>query len=183
VSDSISSLNFSLIESPHELKAQEQFLRFHLEPDTKVMLPIKQIIEVLQIPLGQIVPIPQMPPWVMGVYNWRGEILWMVDLGHLLGLNSWYQQEIKTSHYTAAVLSATITNNTKEKQTDKKSLGLVITQVEDIEKCNLNLIQSPPTSAISATLAPFVQGYWLKNKGEMILTLNGEAIIAAMPNS
>ncbi|GBF83604.1 chemotaxis signal transduction protein [Aphanothece sacrum FPU3] len=66
----------------------EQFLRFDLVPDTTLMLPVAQLTEVLTVPLGQIVPIPHMPPWVMGIYNWRGEILWMVDLGHLLGLNS-----------------------------------------------------------------------------------------------
>ena len=82
-----------------------QYLRFYLEPDTKIILPVRQITEVLKIPVGQIVPIPHMPPWVMGVYNWRGNILWMLDLGHLFGLDSWYQSGINTSNYTAIVLS------------------------------------------------------------------------------
>ena len=83
----------------------QQFLRFRLYPDTKVMLPIRQITEVLKIQFGQIVPIPQMQPWVMGVYNWRGDILWMLDLGDLIGLESWYQHQVNCSNYTAIVLS------------------------------------------------------------------------------
>jgi positive phototaxis protein PixI len=168
------------IELSYKSGVQEQFLRFRLEADTQVMLPIKQITEVLKIPLGEIVPIPQMPPWVMGVYNWRGEILWIVDLGHLIGFNSWYAQEINSPHYTSVVLSTNRKNSNQENQSEKKTLGLVITHIEDIEKCDPSLIQSPPASALTTELVPFVQGYWLKHNQEMILTLNGEAIIAAM---
>ena len=88
---SLSNLSGSNTQLGSELE-KKQFLRFFLHPDTNLMLPIKQITEVLKIQFGQIVPIPQMPAWVMGVYNWRGNILWMIDLGHLVGLNSWYQQ-------------------------------------------------------------------------------------------
>ena len=159
---------------------EEQFLRFRLEPDTKVMLPIEQITEVLKITVGNIVPIPEMPAWVMGVYNWRGEILWMLDLGHLIGLNSWYETGINATNYTALILSKDNRQNTKAKAIQKTSLGLIITQVEDIEWCNPDVIQSPPASAISVELAPFLQGYWLKPDGETIWTLNGLAIFAAM---
>jgi positive phototaxis protein PixI len=42
--------------------SQKQFLRFQLVPDTSVMLPVEQLTEVLNIPYGQITPIPQMSP-------------------------------------------------------------------------------------------------------------------------
>src|ERR671932_1970684 len=93
-------------------KASKQFLRFHLMPHTTALLPMEQLTEVLTIPNGQIVPIFHMPAWVMGVYNWRGEILWMVDLGHLLGLSPWYQQTSSASAHTAAVLHVNF-NNTR----------------------------------------------------------------------
>ena len=184
MSDSNLSQNLS---SSKELlqpkKEEEQFLRFRLEPDTKVMLPIEQITEVLKIAVGNIIPIPEMPTWVMGVYNWRGEILWMLDLGHLIGLNSWYETGINATNYNALVLSQDNSKNTKAKSMPKTSLGLIITQVEDIEWCNPDLIQPPPASAVSADLAPFLQGYWLKPNGETIWVLNGLAIFAAMSKS
>ncbi len=84
------SVSKTLLSVPNptedDLNEKEQFLRFHLVPDTTLMLSITQLTEVLTIPVGQIIPIPHMPAWVMGVYNWRGEILWMVDLGQLVGL-------------------------------------------------------------------------------------------------
>ena len=157
-------------------RTDEQFLRCRLIPDALVMLPVSQLTEVLKIPVGQITPIPHLPAWVMGVYNWRGEILWMVDLGHLLGLTPWAQQTGSASSYTAAILSVT-------DESERRTLGLVVTQVQDIELCDPGEIQSPPPSAITPELAPFLQGYWLKPNGEMLACLNGSAILAAMPGA
>jgi positive phototaxis protein PixI len=167
----------SSLKQVGEREDQIQYLRFHLHPDTNAMLPVAQLTEVLSIPLGQIVAIPHLPAWVMGVYNWRGEILWMVDLGHLLGLTPWYQQGMTASHHRALVLHSGQGN----KRDQGQMLGLVVSGVEDIEWCDPAQIQSPPASAVTASLAPFLRGYWLKN-GEMLVTLDGEAILAAMPH-
>jgi positive phototaxis protein PixI len=174
----------SLVNSGTQLANQSeiaQFLRFKLYPDVQVMLPLQEITEVLKIQFGQIVPIPQMPAWVMGVYNWRGDILWMLDLGHLIGLNSWYQQETNHSNQSAIVLSPYQTRS--QNNASNLHLGLVIARVEDIEICDTATIQSPPSSAVTTQLAPFLRGYWLQPNDEMILVLDGQAIIAAMPKN
>ncbi|MBR8826510.1 MAG: chemotaxis protein CheW [Gomphosphaeria aponina SAG 52.96 = DSM 107014] len=165
----------------YEKKSQAQFLRFHLVPDTNVMLPIFQLSEVLSIPYGQIVPIPAMPAWVMGVYNWRGEILWMVDLGHLVGLIPWYQQTVSSSNHRAVVLNANLGRSARSSHGRNEMLGLVVNRIEDIEWCNPDEFYSPPASAVSSELATFLRGYWLKQNGEMLVALDGEAIMAAMP--
>jgi positive phototaxis protein PixI len=141
------------------------------------MLPVAQMTEVLTIPLGQIIPIPHMPAWVMGVYNWRGEILWMVDLGQMVGLTPWHQQSLKSSTYKAFVVRSVDSTGVSK----SKSLGLVISRIEDIEWCDPAEIQSPPASAVEPGLAPFLRGFWLKSDGEILVTLDGEAIMAAMP--
>ena len=141
-----------------------------------------QITEVLKIRFGQIVPIPQMPAWVMGVYNWRGDILWMVDLGHLMGLNPWYEKDTNSSNHTAIVLSP----NKEKAKTDGENninLGLVISKVEDLEMCNVADIQVPPNSGVNSQIAAFLQGYWLQPEGDTIMVLNGQAIVAAMPSN
>lgn len=176
------SPSFSFFSSTNgqEKDEAQQFLRFHLVPDTSVMLPLAQLTEVLTIPLGQIIPIPHLPSWIMGVYNWRGEILWMVDLGQLLGLTAWHQQTMTSSFYRAIVLHST-RHNTLQTKVRGEVLGLVVSQVEDLEWCNPHEIQSPPGSAVTPSLAPFLRGYWLKPGGNMIVTLDGEAIMAALP--
>jgi positive phototaxis protein PixI len=160
--------------------ASEQFLRFHLLPSTTALLPVEQLTEVLTIPNGQIVPIFHMPAWVMGVYNWRGEILWMVDLGHLFGLTPWHQQPLSASAYTAVVLQVR-SNQATPANVQNQILGLVVNRVEDIEWCNPDVIQSPPSSTVTPELAPFLRGYWLKSNGDMLALIDGKAIIAAMP--
>jgi positive phototaxis protein PixI len=158
----------------------EQFLRFFLEPETTMILPVNQVIEVLTIPLGKIIPLPHMPNWVMGIYNWRGEILWMVDLGYLVGLTPWYQQELYSSNHRALVLKAHSGNAELGEQTSE-TLGLVVSKIEDMEWCNPNEIQSPPFSAVTPELAPFLRGYWIKANGELLIAIDGDAIMAAMP--
>ena len=158
-----------------------QFLKFYLHEGNKAMLPLQHITEVLKINFSQIVPIPQMPAWVMGVYNWRGDILWMVDLGHLIGFNPWYQKSINRSNHTAIVLSPN--KERKDNVQNKIDLGLVVARVEDIEMCNVANIQIPPSKSITTQLASFLEGYWLQQSEDMIMVLNGRSIVAAMPNN
>jgi positive phototaxis protein PixI len=162
------------------VEASEQFLRFHLFPNTSALLPIPQLTEVLTIRSSQIVPIFHMPAWVMGVYNWRGEILWMVDLGHLVGLTPWHQQTSSASACTAIVLQ-TRSDRPTPSNVKSQMLGLVVTRVEDIEWCNTDLIQSPLSSTVTPELVPFLRGYWLKSNSEMLVVIDGKAILAAMP--
>jgi len=187
MSNSLSVRNFfsipvanQFIESVPSSRASEQFLRFYLLPDTTALLPIQQLTEVLTIPKAQIVPIFQMPAWVMGAYNWRGEVLWMVDLGHLVGLTPWHQQANITSAHTAIVLQAPTKDSTATNP-KHEMLGLVVNRVEDIEWCNPDWIQSPPSSTVTPELVPFLRGYWLKSNGEMLVVIDGKAIMLSMP--
>lgn len=169
------------IQTTEQTGAKQDFLRFHLVPNTTAMLPVNQMTEVLTIPIAQIVPIPQMPAWVMGVYNWRGEILWMADLGHLIGLTPLYEQASSSSSYTAIVVRATGRQQAASQNTGGKMLGLLVNRVEDMESCNPDLIQSPPEAAVPPEFVPFLRGYWLKPNGEIIVVLDANSIIAGMP--
>ena len=170
----------SLPNSPETSElGKQQFLRFSLLPDVNLMITLSEIAAVLKIPFGEIIPIPDMPSWVMGVYNWRGQIVWMIDLGELLGFTPWYQQSSVASTHKAVVIHPS-EQDTKNK-TSGDLVGLVVSDVNDIELCDTNLIYSPPGSAVTAELAPFLRGYWVKENGDIIVALGGDAIFAAMP--
>ena len=158
---------------------REQFLRLHLVLDMTALLPIQQVAEVLTIPIGTIVPIPHMPPWVMGVYSWRGEVLWMVDLGHLCGLASWYEQVTSPSMYEAIVLQ--VAHPCTQTQPKSQTLGLVVDRVEDLEWCDWRTIQKPPNFTLNPQLTQFLRGYWWKSNDVMLAVLDGSAILQAMP--
>ncbi len=158
---------------------EEQFLKFILLPDTNLMISLTEIAAVLKIPFGQVIPIPEMPSWVIGVYNWRGEIVWMIDLGQLLGFTPWYQQSVSTSNHKAVVIHPSDQN--RKSRTTGDLVGLIVSDVNDIEWCNTNELHSPPASAVTNELAPFLRGYWVKDGGEIIVTIDSDAIFAAMP--
>lgn len=176
------SANLLLSRTAREMPApgEESFLRFHLVPDTKALLSISQLSEVLKINARAIVPIPHLPSWAMGVYNWRGEILWMLDLGHLLGLTPWHQQNLGTT-----LLSAIVINDrarTAAAGGPRRQLGIVVNTVEGMERLNPTSIQSAPGTAVTAELAPFLWGHWIKNAREILVVLDGEAIFDRMPS-
>ncbi|HEY9642791.1 MAG TPA: chemotaxis protein CheW [Coleofasciculaceae cyanobacterium] len=155
----------------------EQFLRLHLV-DTTILLPVTQLTEVLTVPMGHIVPISHMPAWVMGVHNWRGEVLWMIDLGHLCGLTPWYEQTA-VSAYSAVVLQIRVPRTTFASKS--QTLGLVVNQIGEMEWCNPSVIQPLPTSRMPPEIAPFLRGYWWNSENEMLAVLDGAAIFEAMP--
>ncbi|MGA7936496.1 MAG: chemotaxis protein CheW [Kovacikia sp.] len=159
---------------------QEQFLLIQLISGTAALLPSQDIAEVVTIPIGQITPIPHMPDWVMGVYNWRGEILWMVDLGHLCGFTPWYRQRSNISGHSAVVLQ--ISNpEFHPSRTKSLTLGLVVHRTDDIEWCDPNLIQVLPSAAAVPELEPFLRGYWWSSNNDMLAVLDGMKIMEAMP--
>jgi positive phototaxis protein PixI len=149
-------------------------------PETTVLLPIVQLIEVLNLSMGQVTPIPNLPSWVTGVYNWRGEILWIIDLGHLLGLTPWHEQTTYSATYSAVIIRP---SNLESPEGQGRTLGLIVAEVQDIEWCNPNDIQSPPATAVTPALVPFLRGYWLKPTGEVLTCLAADAIFAAMPHA
>lgn len=171
--ESILSLNLDEKTQP-----QEQFISFSLMPDTYLALPIIETTEVIKFPTEKIIPIPHLPSWLMGVYNWRGEVLWMIDLGDLLGLSPWYE-----ANYTAGLHQAIVLNHQYRDsgKVSNQNLGIVVNQVEDINRFNLGDIKDIVSGMVNEQLANFVEGYWLEPTGEMLLLLDKEAIIAAMP--
>lgn len=160
-----------------------EFLRLRLTPQIPVLLPIQQLTEVLNVSENEIMPISDLPAWVMGVHNWRGEILWMVDLGHLCGLAPWYQQPMSRTVHPAVVLNGNYSDNLT-KSDFKGAVGIVVRQIEEIESFNPKLVQpSLPDSLLpemAALLAPFATGYWQKSEHEVLTILDAITILNAM---
>lgn len=143
----------------------QQFLSFHLPPDAQAMLPTEQLTEILSLAPSQIVPIPDLPPAVMGACNWRGEVLWLVDLGQLLGFEPLHAQGFYHAHYSIIVIH------------DRgKIVGLAVHQVGQMILCDPAQIQSPPTQ-ITPELTVCLRGCWLRPTGEFFLVLDGMALI------
>ncbi len=156
------------------LNPEQQYLAFLLESETRALLPMSQLAEVLKLPMSQIVPIPSLSTWGIGVCNWRGEILWLIDLACLLGLTPWYQHASWTTACTVLVL--TMGSDIASSNTDGRMLGLVVSQVDNIERLNLDAVQPPPPTNTRTQLSSFLQGYQLRPDGELVAILDGEKL-------
>jgi positive phototaxis protein PixI len=163
---------------------RQEFLKFHLLPETTVLVPINQLIEVITVPFNQVIPIPELPSWVMGVYNWRGKILWLIDTGDLVGLGAKSEALSLNNTYNVVVLKSEDTaTTTTGNDFSYKTLGLVVDRVEEIEWCYSSDIQTPPSTGVNPGFLPFLQGYLIKPAGDIMVIFDGESIMSTMPQS
>ncbi len=155
-------------------QVMEQFLQLQFASDMTTLLSTEHLTEVITVSPEQIMPMPHMSPWMMGTYNWRGEILWLVDVGCLIGLTPLYQQVIPT--YTAAVLQFPPPANAFNSDPGIQIVGLVFNEVGNIERCDPNLIETSSISGSNPELEKFLRGYWVKCETEIMAVLNPDIL-------
>lgn len=148
------------------METQEKFLSFSLGNNDKAVIPLQHITEVLQVSLPDICGVPQMPSYVLGIYNWRGEILWLVDLEEMLGYTSLLQGANLLAKMMAIIL-----------EIDGKYLGFLVRNLMDIEWLSQGQIKLPSTDCLSAKISDFIQGYYINAVEEMVFSLDVAAII------
>jgi positive phototaxis protein PixI len=168
------------------------FLQITLDGDLPLLLPGANLVEIMKLSLGQVVPMFQMAPWVVGIYNWRGDLLWVADGGHFLGLPPWYHQvEAATRHTVVVIKSPYVVPEGANHLADEPplTLGLVVSAVDAMVTYPAAALQPLPNlgalpEAIAARLTPgllpFLQGCCRDRSGQPQLILNGTALLTAM---
>jgi purine-binding chemotaxis protein CheW len=63
----------------------ELYLKFYLASGRQLALSALGIREVMQQPPSKITSIPNTSPLLLGTMNFRGQIIWVVDLGQFIG--------------------------------------------------------------------------------------------------
>ncbi|WP_103666879.1 chemotaxis protein CheW [Pseudanabaena sp. BC1403] len=147
----------------------EQFLSFYLDADQQSLLPTQQLLEIVKVSLTQITAIAGLAPSIMGIYNWRGDVIWVVDLASLLGYKPLYAQQYE-----------------QEKLQDKchiillrsqdNVIGLAVQHVGQIVKCDISKIQTSALTFANPAMMQACRGYWLSGSEETFLVLDGDAI-------
>lgn len=126
--------------------------------------------ELIQIPSERVVPIPHLPPTVLGVYNWRGEVLWIVDLAVLLGANQRRFQTEQRSYPTIVVRALDLSGETK-------TIGLAVDEIVDIEWCELAASPTVTVEPHQVELSQWVKGYAIAPNGTQLTILDELAIV------
>jgi positive phototaxis protein PixI len=157
---------------------QQQFLRFSLSSGMSLLVEIDRVVELISIPIERVVPMPHLPPAVKGVYNWRGEILWIVDLSELLG-SAATPQSYRNLQPTI-VMSDRATEErgfaAAEQDRSQATIGFIVGEIAEIEYYDAARIQSPLPDWIDPDLAKWLRGWWESTSGEIFLILDVPAI-------
>lgn len=136
------------LPTPEPEAASEKFLRFAIATGQQMLLPLTAIIEVQRLSLVDVLPVPLVPTWVLGLHHSRGEIVWVVDLGHLMGEALRYQpgQGIRQSQLILLEVNG-------------QQLGLAVAVIYDIEVYSVNQFQMPQPGVLLPSLERLVSGY------------------------
>jgi purine-binding chemotaxis protein CheW len=68
-----------------ETREGELCLRFSVPSGNEFALAASGVREVMSVYMDRIAPIPNASPYLLGTYNWRGQVIWVGDLGQFLG--------------------------------------------------------------------------------------------------
>jgi positive phototaxis protein PixI len=148
------------------LETEQKFLSFYLGAKDKAVIALQNIIEVFQVSFGEICSVPQMPNCVLGIYNWRGEMLWLVDLEEMLG----YSPQSQAANPPVKMMTIVL-------HTEGKHLGILVRQLMDIEPLDSKQMKFQDSQFFLPEVSPFLEGYFINAMEEIIISLDATAII------
>lgn len=150
------------------METKEKFLSFNLGVMDTAVISLQHITEVLQVSLPEICSVPEMPNSVLGIYNWRGEMLWLVDLEAMLG----YPPISQGANLLSIMMGIVLENK-------GKYLGLLVRQLIDIEWLDTKQMKPATSELFYPKSSPFLQGYFINDSDQMIFNLDAITIIQA----
>jgi positive phototaxis protein PixI len=146
-------------------KPYQHFFSFVLPPDLPAMIPNDRVAEILMLTSENIMGIPEVPPEIMGIAPWRGEVLWLLDLSYMMGKTPLFRQGYRNTPYSVIVISR---NN--------QTLGLVVDRVEQMLRCSADNIL-PAEEVENAAIPPFIQACWSPQSEQRTWILDCSALL------
>lgn len=149
-------------QSSVSVKAQGKYIIFSLA-EAQYAVPIGQVLEVGEP--QRITPVPNVPEWVLGVTNLRGDIISVVDCGAFLNLHD---------KITLDMSSMCVVRNKKRNLTT----SLMVDRIEGMLNLSEDLIILPEAS-LGDRLIPYLQGVY-DHDGHLLNVLNLEGLLSSM---
>jgi positive phototaxis protein PixI len=139
------------------------FLRLKLDDRTSAVVPMLQTQEAIVLPAGRISVIPNLPSPILGLFNRRSSLLWLVDLPEILGLEP---IDRHAHSFDIALLNV-----------GEVPLAVAVRSIEGTTRFDRDQIESP-IGSFNPAFTPYLRG-WILQEKELILVLEPEAIINA----
>ncbi|MGF1590797.1 MAG: chemotaxis protein CheW [Pleurocapsa sp.] len=178
LSTSTNSLSLNISKNSNiqsNSKQVRKFLQFQLGKSKKshksivqgdlALLDAEIVTEVIAVSPRDILPVPQMFYCVLGIYGWRSEMLWIVDLENLLGYPPPLEQN--NPHQELLVMVVQVLG---------QSIGLVVSGIDNLIEHNLSKFKSSSAEIFSEDVLPFLNGYFTDSNNDIIMLIDAEEI-------
>lgn len=149
-----------------------QYISFVLADHVRGMIPTHQLAETINLELGSIIQIPDVPPAVVGVCSWRGEVLWLVDLSYALQLSPLLVSDYQPAK--CSVLRVTV---------NQQVFGILVAEVRQLIRCDRQQIIAGIPPQIKPEAAPLISGYFAPSPKETVLNIDLEALLTTIRNT
>lgn len=144
----------------------EQHVIFTLAGN-KYAVPATNIREVGDI--NYITPVPNVPEWLLGITNLRGDILSLVHLGIFLGVNK------NGSDHLQGVTDVEMMVVQSEQEATAITTGIIVDEVSDIRDLAMERVRIP-TAPINSQLGAYMRGVYEENS-QMYILLDLERLL------
>ena len=151
---------FQELETPEG----ELHLRFFVPSGQEFALPATGIKEVISQSPDWITSIPNSSPLLLGTINFRGQVIWVSDLGQFLGEPT--MLNIDRPEINIIVI-----------EDQETMLGLAIDRIGEMDWLDPEQLQMPTN--VPDSMAPFLRGEWLldQESNRYLLLLEQVAIL------
>lgn len=137
------------------------FLQFQLDDLNNAAVPMLQTQEAIILPAGRVSVIPNLPSAVLGLFNRRSNLIWLIDLPKILGLKP---LDRHTHSYDVILLKV-----------GQASLAVAVKSIQGVIRFKKEEIISP-IGNVNSAFVPYLSG-WILQERELILVLDPELII------
>jgi purine-binding chemotaxis protein CheW len=139
------------------------YLRFGLSGEEQFAFAATTVVEVVEILPEQITPMPNISSLLLGTFNLRGEIIWILDLRQLYG---------QTSTDFIGPCSVIVV------QEGEGVLGLAVHAIQGMAWINAEQIEEMGNESLEEGLAQHIQGKFHTEDRPVILLAPGSIVTA-----
>jgi positive phototaxis protein PixI len=149
--------------------AGERFLGFNIQPEVHALLSLNNLQGAIELPLGEILPVPQMSPYLLGIVNWRGKSTWVADLAQFMGGEYYSQRCPQATKVTVLMV-----------QTGATTIGLVVDRTISVVVYDSATAIPVDDNFVAAKMQRFLSGYFLDPENRTWLLIDLPRIFQAM---
>jgi positive phototaxis protein PixI len=163
--------NFLGVPRPLEYAAGEtgqRFLGFALQ-EYFALLTLGKLQGAIDIPLSDILPMPQMPPHLLGIVNWRGKSTWVADLSQLMGGEYYTQRSPQATKATLLMVQA-----------GDATVGLVVDRTIAVAVYDTTKALPINENLFPNRMSRFLDGYFIDPQDRTWALINLSEIFQAM---